>query len=98
MMAKRRSVKRDCRVTIGVREWDGPAPWARFPPDIPERQRIQAVVIGGPRSAIGRSAHGATDVEAVQAVIRKLKERGFSGVAKVERQRWPWPPLYPADG
>ncbi len=60
MMAKRKSVKVDCRVTIGVREWEGPGWWVRFPSHIPERERIQAVVIRGPRSAIGQSAHGAT--------------------------------------
>ena len=93
----RKSVKVDCRVTIAVREWEGRGWWVRFPPPIPEHERRQAIVIKGPRSAIGKSALGPTDVAAVQALLKDLQGKGFSGVATVERQQWPWPPLYPAE-
>ncbi len=86
----RKSVKEDCRVTIEVRPWDGPTPWGRYQEPIPEHQRYLAKVTAGPASATRHRAHGATEVETVQAVIRMLQERGFHGVARVERRWWPW--------
>ena len=42
----RKSVKEDCRVTIGVRLWEGPAPWARLQSPIMGCGKYLATVVG----------------------------------------------------
>lgn len=83
---RRRPLKRVVEVQASAKQ-DRPAFWARYhePQPTDYARYVEARVVRGPKALTGPGfyARGATDTEAVDALVRMMQARGYTGRYRV---------------